>query len=142
MQHLRRLSYTLSLSLSQIRVVFEYHSCFSELAIHNRQNSLGTNTTSLASFHSIKQNVIFVEPQLVVEAFFFICHYVTCHYVWIAEFTAPTDRMPHQVLLSNFVDLVLPELLRSIQAGPGICLAYALMFASSFITMRFGCTSH
>lgn len=34
-----------------------------------------------------------------------------------AEFTAPTDFLPQQVLLSKFVDLLLPELLWNIHAG-------------------------
>lgn len=37
-------------------------------------------------------------------------------YVRLAEFAAQTDRLPPQVLFGKFVVLLLPELIRNIQA--------------------------
>ena len=57
--------------------------------------------------------------QALLEAFIsiYLAVHVASRYVRLADFTAPTDRLPRKVLFGKSVDLLLSELLRNTQAG-------------------------
>ena len=100
------------------------------------------STTSLVSRNGTLPDPAFVGSeegqQALLEALIsiYLAVHVASHYVRLADFTAPTDRLPHKVLLGKFFDLLLPELHRNTQAG----LTDEKLLAGDVLGVR--CTSH